>query len=311
MMAQDKVRIVEVGPRDGLQNEASPLGVPARIAMVEGLIAAGLRAVEVGSFVSPKWVPQMVGSDEVLGAFAHRTDLRLPVLVPNMKGFAAAQAAGAREIAVFASASESFSQKNINCSIDESLDRFRPVMEAAVDAGIAVRGYVSCAWGCPYEGAVDPAAVVRVSKALHAMGCYEISVSDTIGTGTPTAAREVIEAVAGSVPMTALAVHVHDTYGQALANILACLQAGVRVFDASVGGLGGCPYAEGATGNVATEDLVFMLDGMGIHTGVDLRRLCTVALDVSGTLGRPPSSHVARVFAQNGGEGFPFDTRLT
>ncbi|MCJ8140034.1 hydroxymethylglutaryl-CoA lyase [Falsirhodobacter halotolerans] len=311
MTAQDQVRIVEVGPRDGLQNEAAPLDVPGRVAMIEGLIASGLSTVEVGSFVSPRWVPQMAGSDDVLAAFAHRTELRLPVLVPNMKGFLAAKAAGAREIAVFASASESFSQRNINCSIDESLERFRPVMDAAAEAGIAVRGYVSCAWGCPYEGAVDPAAVVRVSAALHAMGCYEISVSDTIGTGTPTAARGVIEAVAGSVPMSALAVHVHDTYGQALANILACFQAGVRVFDASVGGLGGCPYAKGATGNVATEDLVFMLDGMGIGTGVDLRRLCAVAVDVSNRLGRPPSSHVARVFAQTGGEGYPFATGTT
>ena len=242
----------------------------------------------------------------MLAAFAHRTDLGLPVLVPNMKGFETAQAAGAREVAVFASASESFSQKNINCSIDESLDRFRPVMAAAAAAGIIVRGYVSCAWGCPYEGAIDPAAVVRVSAALHAMGCHEISVSDTIGTGTPRAAREVVLAVSRSVPMAAVAVHVHDTYGQALANVLACYEVGVRVFDASVGGLGGCPYAKGATGNVATEDLVFMLDGMGVDTGVDLHRLGIVAVEISAKLGRPPASHVGRVFAHNQGLGYPF-----
>lgn len=303
---KDNVRIVEVGPRDGLQNESASLGVADRIAMIDGLIAAGLTTVEVGSFVSPRWVPQMAGSDRVLAVFAGRTGLELPVLVPNMKGYDAARSAGAREIAVFASASESFSHRNINCSIAESLDRFRPVMAAAAEDGIAVRGYVSCAWGCPYEGAVDPAAVVRVSAALHRIGCYEIAVSDTIGTCNPRAARDVMTAVATEIPMTALALHAHDTYGQALPNILSCLEAGVRVFDASVGGLGGCPYAKGATGNVATEDLVFMLDGMGVSTGVDLTALCRVAIDTTEKLDRPPQSHLARVVAAGGGAGFPF-----
>lgn len=300
------VRIVEVGPRDGLQNEPVPLGPKERIGMIEALIAAGLSSVEVGSFVSPKWVPQMAGSDEVLRSFAGRPELSLPVLVPNLRGFEGAREAGAREIAVFASASESFSQRNINCSIAESLDRFRPVMEAAADAGIRVRGYVSCAWGCPYEGAIAPAAVLQVTEALYRMGCYEIAVSDTIGTGTPVAVRDLMAAAAGIVPVTALALHAHDTYGQALPNILASLKTGVRVFDAAVGGLGGCPYAKGATGNVATEDLVYMLNGMGISSGVDLRKLCAVALDTAEQIGRAPASRLARAFARTGGEGFPF-----
>ncbi|MCO4318103.1 hydroxymethylglutaryl-CoA lyase [Phyllobacterium sp. 21LDTY02-6] len=296
----DNIRLVEVGPRDGLQNEARPLSVEDRILMIEGLVAAGLRSIEAGSFVSPKWVPQMAGSAEVLAALPKRDGLDFPVLVPNMKGFEAAHAAGAGEIAIFASASESFSQKNINCSIAESFERFEPVMDAARQAGIRVRGYVSCVLGCPYEGEVAVSAVVKVAERLHRMGCYEISLGDTIGVGTPKAAAAMARAVAGEVPMDRLALHEHNTYGQALANIYACLEAGVRVFDASVGGLGGCPYAKGATGNVATEELVYMLEGMGVATGVDLPALCRVALDTCARLGREPISPITRIIAAKG-----------
>lgn len=296
----DNIRLVEVGPRDGLQNEARPLSVEDRILMIEGLVAAGLRSIEAGSFVSPKWVPQMAGSAEVLAALPKRDGLDFPVLVPNMKGFEAAHAAGAGEIAIFASASESFSQKNINCSIAESFERFEPVMDAARQAGIRVRGYVSCVLGCPYEGEVAVSAVVKVAERLHRMGCYEISLGDTIGVGTPKAAAAMVRAVAGEVPMDRLALHEHNTYGQALANIYACLEAGVRVFDASVGGLGGCPYAKGATGNVATEELVYMLEGMGVATGVDLPALCRVALDTCARLGREPISPITRIIAAKG-----------
>ncbi|MCX8280097.1 hydroxymethylglutaryl-CoA lyase [Phyllobacterium sp. 0TCS1.6C] len=296
----DNIRLVEVGPRDGLQNEARPLSVEDRILMIEGLVAAGLRSIEAGSFVSPKWVPQMAGSAEVLAALPKRDGLDFPVLVPNMRGFEAAHAAGAGEIAIFASASESFSQKNINCSIAESFERFEPVMDAARQAGIRVRGYVSCVLGCPYEGEVAVSAVVKVAERLHRMGCYEISLGDTIGVGTPKAAAAMVRAVAGEVPMDRLALHEHNTYGQALANIYACLEAGVRVFDASVGGLGGCPYAKGATGNVATEELVYMLEGMGVATGVDLPALCRVALDTCARLGREPISPITRIIAAKG-----------
>jgi hydroxymethylglutaryl-CoA lyase len=296
----DNIRLVEVGPRDGLQNEARPLSVEDRILMIEGLVAAGLRSIEAGSFVSPKWVPQMAGSAEVLAALPKRDGLDFPVLVPNMKGFEAAHAAGAGEIAIFASASESFSQKNINCSVAESFERFEPVMDAARQAGIRVRGYVSCVLGCPYEGEVAVSAVVKVAERLHRMGCYEISLGDTIGVGTPKAAAAMVRAVAGEVPMDRLALHEHNTYGQALANIYACLEAGVRVFDASVGGLGGCPYAKGATGNVATEELVYMLEGMGVATGVDLPALCRVALDTCARLGREPISPITRIIAAKG-----------
>ncbi|MFB4373730.1 hydroxymethylglutaryl-CoA lyase [Agrobacterium sp. CR_3] len=282
----DKIRIVEVGPRDGLQNEARPLGVVERVQMIEGLIDAGLKTIEVGSFVSPKWVPQMAGSAEVLMTLGRREGVTFQMLVPNLKGFEAARGAGTEEIAIFASASESFSQKNINCSIEESFGRFAPVLEGAREAGMRVRGYVSCVLGCPYEGGVSLHSVVSVARRLYDLGCYEVSLGDTIGTGTPKAAAAMVRAVAGEMPITAVALHEHNTYGQALANILACLEAGVTTFDASVGGLGGCPYANGATGNVATEELVYMLEGMGVSTGIDLPKLSKVAASVSSQLGR-------------------------
>lgn len=282
----DSVRLVEVGPRDGLQNESRVLGVAQRVQMIEGLIDAGLKTIEVGSFVSPRWVPQMAGSGEVLATLARREGVTFQMLVPNMKGFEAARDAGTEEIAIFASASESFSQKNINCSIEESFGRFAPVLEGAREAGMRVRGYVSCVLGCPYEGRVSLHAVVSVARRLHDLGCYEVSLGDTIGTGTPKAAAEMVRAVAEEMPITAIALHEHNTYGQALANILACLEAGVTTFDASVGGLGGCPYAKGATGNVATEELVYMLEGLGLSTGVDLPKLSKVAASVSSQLGR-------------------------
>ncbi|MBW9070112.1 hydroxymethylglutaryl-CoA lyase [Agrobacterium pusense] len=282
----DNIRIVEVGPRDGLQNEARPLGVVERVQMIEGLIDAGLKTIEVGSFVSPKWVPQMAGSAEVLTTLGRREGVTFQMLVPNMKGFEAARAAGTEEIAIFASASESFSQKNINCSIEESFSRFAPVLEGAREAGMRVRGYVSCVLGCPYEGGVSLHSVVSVARRLYDLGCYEVSLGDTIGTGTPKAAAAMVRAAAGEMPITAVAIHEHNTYGQALANILACLEAGVTTFDASVGGLGGCPYANGATGNVATEELVYMLEGMGVSTSIDLPKLSKVAASVSNQLGR-------------------------
>jgi len=292
------VRIVEVGPRDGLQNE--PIIVPraAKVALIESLVEAGLKIVESGSFVSPKWVPQMADTAEVLAAIKRVPGVRYPVLVPNLKGLEGALAAGVDEIAVFGAASESFSQKNINCSIAESLERFRPVVEAALAKGIRVRGYVSCVLGCPYEGEVAPAAVASVAKALHDMGCYEISLGDTIGVGTPMKARVMIEAVAAQVPIERLAVHFHDTWGQALANILACLELGVAVVDSAVAGLGGCPYAKGATGNVATEDVVYMLDGMGIATGVDLAKLAAAGRAITAVIGKAPASKVAQVLAK-------------
>lgn len=289
------VRLVEVGPRDGLQNEVRPLSVADRVEMIDGLIEAGLTTIEAGSFVSPKWVPQMAGSAEVLASLGRREGVNLPMLVPNFKGFEAARDAGAREIAIFASASESFSQKNINCSIDESFERFVPVLEGAQEAGMHVRGYVSCVLGCPYEGQVALSSVVSVASRLHAMGCYEISLGDTIGIGTPKAAATMVRAVAGEIPVSAIALHEHNTYGQALANILACLEEGVAVFDSSVGGLGGCPYAKGATGNVATEELVFMLEGIGISTGIDLSRLARVAVETAEKLGREPVSPISKI----------------
>ncbi|WP_061933736.1 hydroxymethylglutaryl-CoA lyase [Aureimonas sp. AU22] len=294
----NSVRLVEVGPRDGLQNEAVPLGVADRVRLIEGLIDAGLVVIEAGSFVSPKWVPQMAGSADVLSALGRRDGVRFPMLVPNMKGFEAARDIGAEEIAIFASASESFSRKNINCSIDESFERFAPVLDGAREAGIRVRGYVSCVMGCPYEGEVARAAVVDVARRLYDIGCYEVSLGDTIGVGTPNVARALVKAVAEEIPMAAIALHEHNTYGQALANILACLEEGVTVFDASVGGLGGCPYAKGATGNVATEELVYMLEGMGVRTGVDLPKLCRVAVETCGKLGRRPVSPISTILAE-------------
>ena len=289
-----RVRIVEVGPRDGLQNEAQVIATDTKVALIDRLARAGLPAVEATSFVSPKWVPQMGDAAEVLARIERLPGVDYPVLTPNLKGFDAALAAGATSVAVFAAASESFSRRNINCSVAESLARFEPIMAAADEAGVRVRGYVSCVLGCPYEGAVAPSAVAEVAGTLYDMGCYEVSLGDTIGTGTPGAARRMLEAVAQRVPVEQLAGHYHDTYGQALANVYASLQAGVAVFDASVGGLGGCPYAAGASGNLATEDLVYLLNGLGIASGVDLEALVDIAAWISAQLGRPPASRVAR-----------------
>ncbi len=291
------VRVVEVGPRDGLQNEPSTVPTDAKVALIEALADAGLTSIEAGSFVSPKRVPQMADTAEVLARLRRRPGVGYPVLVPNLQGLDRALACGVEEIAVFGAASESFSQRNINCSIEESLDRFAPVAEKARAAGLRVRGYVSCALGCPYEGEVSADAVLHVAVSLLAMGCYEISIGDTIGTGTPLKARRLIERVASAVPPARIALHFHDTYGQALANILACLETGVSVIDSAVAGLGGCPYARGATGNVATEDLVYMLDGMGIQTGIDLDALAQAGRSISRRLDREPASDVARAMA--------------
>jgi hydroxymethylglutaryl-CoA lyase len=288
----DSVRVVEVGPRDGLQNEKTPIGVADRIAFIERLIDAGLPIVEVGAFVSSKAVPQMVGSAEVLRGVSSLNG-EFHVLVPNEKGYEASQAAGAKVIAVFASASEGFSRANINCSVAESIERFKPVLARARVDGIKVRGYISCVLGCPFDGEVKPQAVVDVARTLWDLGCYEISLGDTIGVGTPLKARQLMRAVAGEVPAQNLAMHFHDTYGQALANLYAGMEEGVRVIDSAAGGLGGCPYAPGATGNVATEDVVYMLEGMGIATGVDMEKLLAATNEVSRLLGRPPVSRVA------------------
>lgn len=297
MRQPSRVKIIEVGPRDGLQNEPETVPTSARVELIDRLADAGLKVIESGSFVSPKWVPKMADTAEVLARIRRRDDVSYPVLVPNMKGMEGAVAAGAGEIAIFAAASESFSRRNINCSIEESLERFAPVCDAAARHGILVRGYISCVLGCPYEGAVEPAAVARVSRRLFDLGCYEISLGDTIGVGTPLAAQHVVDAVAEAVPRESLAVHFHDTYGQALANILASLERGIAAVDSSVAGLGGCPYAPGATGNVATEDVLYMLNGMGIETGVDLDTLAAAGRFVSNLLGRPPASRVARALA--------------
>jgi hydroxymethylglutaryl-CoA lyase len=289
----DQVRIIEVGPRDGLQNEKTPIGVADRIAFIERLLGAGLPIVEVGAFVSPKAIPQMVGSAEVLRGISHLKG-EFHVLVPNEKGYEASQAAGAKVIAVFASASEGFSRANINCSVAESIERFKPVLARAKADGIKVRGYISCVLGCPFDGEVKPQAVVDVARTLFDLGCYEISLGDTIGVGTPVKARALVRAVGGSVPVANLAMHFHDTYGQALANLYAGMEEGLRVIDSAAGGLGGCPYAPGATGNVATEDVVYMLEGMGIATGVDMTKLLAATNEVSKLLGRSPVSRVAQ-----------------
>ena len=294
MSAQQSVRIVEVAPRDGLQNEKQIVSTDTKIDFIRRLAESGLKTIEATAFVAPKWVPQMADHAEVLRALPRAQGVTYPVLVPNMRGFEAAVAAGATEVAVFAAASETFSQRNINCSMAESLERFAPIFAAAKAAGIAVRGYVSCALGCPYEGEVEPSKVVEVASALFDSGCYEISLGDTIGVGTPNRTVALIEKVAGRVPIDKLAGHFHDTYGQALANIYAALRMGVRVFDASVSGLGGCPYAPGAAGNVATEDLLYMLNGMEIETGVDLDRLVAAGAFICEKLGRPTQSRVAR-----------------
>ncbi len=288
------VRIVEVGPRDGLQNETAGVSTATKLALIDRLGAAGLREIEATAFVSPKWVPQMADQAEVMRGLVRRPGVAYPVLTPNLKGFEAAVAAGATEVAVFAAASEGFSRRNINCSIDESIDRFAPVLDAAGERRIAVRGYVSCVVACPYDGPTPPAQVARVASRLAALGCHEVSLGDTIGVGTPASVRRMLEAVAAQVPVERLAGHFHDTYGMAVANVQASYEFGLRVFDSSVAGLGGCPYARGATGNVATEDLVYLLRGLGAETGIDLDALVDCGAWISAEIGRENASRVGR-----------------
>ena len=290
----DQVRLVEVGPRDGLQNEKTLIATADKIELINRLSRTGLRSIEATSFVSPKWIPQLADAAEVFSAIQRLPGVSYPVLVPNEKGYERAREVGAQEVAVFTAASEAFNLKNINAGIDESIERFRPVLERAQSDGVKVRGYVSTVLGCPYQGVVPLADVVRVSARLHGLGCYEISLGDTIGVGTPLNARAMLKAVASEVPMTALAVHFHDTYGQALANLLACLEEGVRVVDSAVSGTGGCPYAKGASGNVATEDVVYLLHGLGMHTGVDLEQLSDTGRWLAALLGRESGSKVTR-----------------
>ncbi len=297
MMIPKQVRIVEVGPRDGLQNEPGMVPAAVKIELIHRLAAAGLPAIEATSFVSPKWVPQMADNAEVLAGIRRKPGVAYPVLVPNMQGFEAALAAGAEEIAVFGAASEAFSRKNINCSIAESLARFEPVARAALQHGLRVRGYISCVVGCPYQGEVEPAAVAEVAAELERMGCYEISLGDTIGVGTPAKIQAMLATVAIAVPKEKLAVHFHDTYGQALVNLYVALELGVATIDSSVAGLGGCPYAKGASGNVATEDVLYLLHGLGIETGVDLDLVYEAGRFICAQLGREPSSKVARALA--------------
>ena len=299
MSLPSHVRLVEVGPRDGLQNEAQPISVADKVQLVDALSAAGLSYIEVGSFVSPKWVPQMAGSAEVFAQIQRKPGVTYGALAPNLRGFEDALAAGVKEVAVFAAASEAFSQRNINCSISESLERFAPIMAAAKQHGISVRGYVSCVLGCPYEGDIAPQQVAAVARELYAMGCYEVSLGDTIGTGTAGATRRLFEVVGAQVPRDKLAGHFHDTYGQAIANVYASLLEGIHVFDSSIAGLGGCPYAKGASGNVATEDVLYLLNGLGIDTGIDLERLIGAGQQISQVLARPTGSRVAK--ARNAG----------
>ena len=299
MSLPSHVRLVEVGPRDGLQNEAQPISVADKVQLVDALSTAGLSYIEVGSFVSPKWVPQMAGSADVFAQIQRKPGVTYGALAPNLRGFEDALAAGVKEVAVFAAASEAFSQRNINCSISDSLARFAPIMAAARQHGVNVRGYVSCVLGCPYEGEIAPEQVAAVARELHAMGCYEVSLGDTIGTGTAGATRRLFEVVGAQVPRDRLAGHFHDTYGQAIANIYASLLEGITVFDSSIAGLGGCPYAKGASGNVATEDVLYLLNGLGIHTGIDLQALIGAGQQISNVLGRPTGSRVAK--ARNAG----------
>ena len=288
-----KVKIVEVGPRDGLQNEAQNVPVDVKVTLVEMLVAAGLTAVETGAFVSPKWVPQMAASAEVYQQVHKSPGVSYPMLVPNMRGLEAAIECGVEEIALFAAASETFSKKNTNCSIDESIQRFSEVVTRAQAESMRIRGYISCALGCPYEGEVDVEGVVNLTQRLHDMGCYEVSVADTIGVGTASKAQALFERLASVLPVDQLAAHFHDTYGQALANIYAVLQCGVAVIDSSIAGLGGCPYARGATGNVATEDVVYLLDGMGVETGIDMNKLLDAGVYINTFLERQPVSRAA------------------
>ena len=293
----DSVRIVEVGPRDGLQNEKPIVPTATKIALIDRLSAAGLRSIEATSFVSPKWIPQLADAAEVFAGIQKFEGVSYPVLVPNLQGYERALAVGVREVALFTGASEAFTRQNINASIEESIDRFRPILERAGNDGVRVRGYVSTTLGCPYQGAVDVRDVVRVARRIHDLGCYEVSLGDTIGVGTPSKARAMLKAVADEVPMGALAVHFHDTRGQALANVFACVEEGVRVVDAAVSGLGGCPYATGASGNVATEDVVYLLHGMGFVTGVDLDALVETGQWISNEIGRLNGSKFGRALA--------------
>ena len=297
MTLPKRVRIVEVGPRDGLQNEKGEVPTSVKLELIARLAEAGLAVVEATAFVSPKWIPQMADHTEVLERIRRRPGVSYPVLTPNLKGFEAAKAAGATEVAVFGAASEAFSKKNINCSIAESLERFKPVVDAAKQSGIKVRGYISCVIACPYEGDVKPQKVAEVAGALYGMGCYEISLGDTIGVGTPKKTQAMIEACVKHIPTEKLAGHYHDTYGQALANIYASMELGVATFDSSVAGLGGCPYAKGASGNVATEDVLYMLEGLGIETGVDLARVVDIGVWISAVLKREPGSKAGRAIA--------------
>ncbi len=292
-----RVKLVEMGPRDGLQNEPGTVSTDVKVELVNRLSDAGFASIETGSFVSPKWVPQMADAAEVMARIRRKPGVSYPVLVPNMKGLEGALAAKAEEIAVFAAATEAFSKRNTNCSIAESFERFEPVCRTAQDHGLRVRGYVSVVLGCPYEGEVEPEGVAEVSKRLLDLGCYEVSLGDTIGTGTAAKAQRMIETVAKKVPVEKLAGHFHDTYGQALANIVATMEMGVATFDSSVAGLGGCPYAKGATGNVASEDVLYLLDGLGIETGVDMNRLLDAADFICTQLKRPTISRAGRALA--------------
>ena len=293
-MIPNRVTLVDVGPRDGLQNEAQPVATAHKIELVHRLQDAGFTEIEATSFVSPKWVPQMADNAAVMAGITRKPGVRYAVLTPNLKGLEGALAARADEVVVFAAATEAFSQRNINCSIEESIERFRPVVEAAHAAGVKVRGAVSCTLGCPYQGVVSADEVERVVRLMKGIGVDHMGIADTIGTGTPRAAQAVMEQALKHYPITEVSGHFHDTYGQALANILACLELGIASFDTSIAGLGGCPYAKGATGNVATEDVVYMLHGMGIDTGLDLDALVDTAAFISGVLGRPPVSRVSR-----------------
>ena len=289
-----QVSIVEVGARDGLQNETAVIELPVKLAFIDGLVRAGLKRIEAGSFVSPKWVPQMADSAAVFNSLGQDSGATFSALTPNEKGMLAAIDAGVDEVAVFAAASESFSQRNINCSIAQSLERFEPVFRLARQHNLRVRGYVSCVMGCPYEGAIRPDAVLAVSQTLLDKGCYEISLGDTIGTGTPGQTAHLLSTLLKTIPVSKLAVHFHDTYGQALANILVALQHGISVIDSAAGGLGGCPYAAGASGNVATEDVVYMLNGMGIDCGVDINALVAASTQIFDHLNREPASRTMR-----------------
>lgn len=299
MIFPSSVKIVEVGPRDGLQNEKQPITIDAKVALINALSDAGLRNIEAGSFVNPKWVPQMAGSEEVFQKISRKAGVSYAALTPNMMGFERAISAGATEVAIFAAASEAFSKKNINCTIAESIERFGPIMQAAALQNIPVRGYVSCIAGCPYEGIIAPEKVAEVSHILFDAGCYEISLGDTIGTGTPASIERVIELTSQKIPLAKLALHAHDTYGQAIANIYRALQMGVSVFDSSIAGLGGCPYAKGASGNVATEDVVYLLNGLGISHGVDLAKLVQAADTICNILSRETQSKAGKALSSS------------